>query len=52
MLLTDKVAHVLCREDIDKMSVKELKQFLHSRSVDTRSILEKTELVDRAKGAL
>lgn len=34
------------------MSVKELKLFLHSRSIDTRSILEKSELVERAKAAL
>ncbi|EIE21132.1 hypothetical protein COCSUDRAFT_37501 [Coccomyxa subellipsoidea C-169] len=40
------------REDIDKMSVKELKQFLHSRSIDTRSFLEKSEFVERAKAAL
>jgi hypothetical protein len=46
------VAHVLCRENVDKMSVKELKLFLHSRSIDTRSILEKSELVERAKAAL
>ena len=34
------------------MSVRELKAFLLSRSVDTRSILEKSELVERAKAAL
>ena len=34
------------------MSVKELKSFLQSRSVDTRSMLEKSELRDRAKSLL
>ena len=34
------------------MSVKELKAFLQSRSVDTRTILEKSELRDRAKALL
>lgn len=43
---------MLCREEIDKMSVKELKAFLQSRSINTRSILEKSELIERAKAAL
>lgn len=34
------------------MSVKDLKAFLQSRYVDTRSILEKSELRDRAKALL
>ena len=34
------------------MSVKELKAFLQSRSVDTHTILEKSELRDRAKALL
>lgn len=41
-----------CRDEVDSMSVKELKNFLHSRSIDTRSILEKSELIERAKAAL
>ena len=41
-----------CRGDLDTMTVKELKAFLQSRSVDTRSILEKSELRDRAKALL
>jgi hypothetical protein len=44
--------HTCDREEIEKMSVKELKAFLHSRSIDTRSILEKGELVERAKAAI
>ncbi|CAL8469253.1 g8794 [Coccomyxa elongata] len=40
------------RDEVDSMSVKELKNFLHSRSIDTRSILEKSELIERAKAAL
>ena len=40
------------RDEIDLMSVKELKGFLQSRSVDTRSMLEKRELRDRAKALL
>lgn len=40
------------RKEIDTMSVKELKAFLQSRYVDTRSILEKSELRDRAKALL
>ena len=40
------------RDEVDAMSVKELKGFLQSRSVDTRSMLEKSELRDRAKALL
>ena len=40
------------QDDVDKMSVKELKAFLQSRSVNTRSILEKSELRDRVKALL
>lgn len=44
--------HADCRGDVDTMSVKELKALLQSRSVDTRSILEKSELRDRVKALL
>ena len=34
------------------MTVKELKAFLRSRTIDTRAMLEKSELVAHAKAAL
>ena len=43
---------MFCRSDVESMSVKELKAFLQSRSVDTRSILEKSELKEHAKALL
>ena len=43
---------VICRGDVDTMTVKELKAFLQNRSVDTRSILEKSELRDHVKALL
>ena len=57
-LLSDIAEHcrALClcysREEVDKMSVKELKALLASRNVDTRSFLERSEFVERAKALL
>ncbi len=48
----DVMCSAICRDDVDKLTVKELKAFLQSRSVDTRSILEKSELRDRVKALL
>lgn len=41
-----------CREDVQRMSVKELKALLASRGVDTRGLLEKSEYVQRALAML
>lgn len=39
----------LTRDDVDKMSVKALKQFLIKKGVDVTTLLEKTELIEKAK---
>ncbi|CAL5229963.1 g13394 [Coccomyxa viridis] len=51
-VLPEETAKPPALDDVDKMSVKELKAFLQSRSVNTRSILEKSELRDRVKALL
>ncbi|CAK0784199.1 hypothetical protein CVIRNUC_007403 [Coccomyxa viridis] len=51
-VLPEQALKVPTRDEVDAMSVKELKGFLQSRSVDTRSMLEKSELRDRAKALL
>ncbi len=40
------------REEVERMSVKDLKALLASRGVDTRSFLERSEFVARAKALL
>lgn len=37
------------REQVERMSVRELKALLASRGVDTRSFLERSEFVERAR---
>ena len=50
--MTPTLAFTYSREEVDKMSVKELKALLASRNVDTRSFLERSEFVERAKALL
>ncbi|KAK9825894.1 hypothetical protein WJX81_002532 [Elliptochloris bilobata] len=40
------------REEVERMSVRELKALLTSRGVDTHSFLERSEFVERAKALL
>ena len=42
----------LRREEIDSMSVRALKQFLTQEGVDVTGMLEKQELIDKAKSLL
>ena len=41
-----------CSEEVDAMSVKELRAFLGSRGVSTTGFLEKSEFVAAARQAL
>jgi hypothetical protein len=47
-----KICKCHFREDVDAMSVKELRAFLGGRGVSTTGFLEKSEFVAAAKEAL
>lgn len=51
-LIPDDVGRRPSREEIDKMSVRSLMQFLTSKGVPVTGLVEKQELIDKAKSLL